>query len=371
MRGFVFLTVLILVGAQAQAQIDPSSALLLNSGRSAPVRESGIDSGRYTVRPGRSETVRQERPVRRPAPEVQSIEQTQEIRQEIRIESPAQAAAPVADPTPVPTAADTTVPDSFFVGPLPQQIPSQTVSQPAPDDRKSTMIELSIAPGYLYNDSSSKFTNRNYSLNSPAFAVDAGVWLAPSFGLRAGFLGTSNAHVSDSLANQRSVSVTEQWFKAGIRTRKFFGSTSLAPILTFGIDYQDYQVRVPSDSQMRAKLTSTGPSFTLESEIPSSQLTSWTLGVAFSPKLKHKEVSNDVDFSSGTSPSASLFAVSIGSKYRFDRSHTMFWKLSQSVEKNVFNGDSSVPDLESGIVQHGVSVTNTTTLFLLGYTWSD
>jgi hypothetical protein len=376
MRRLFFLTSLIVFGASAHAQIDPSSALLLNSGRAAPVRESGIDSGRYTVRPRSDSPRREERPTptRRQTPEVSA---TATVEVEV-------THAPVATPTPAPT------PVAIVPSPTPSDLPETTstsptrvvieeptratVAQATPqpmDPRRTTMLELSLAPGYLYNDSDSSFTNRNYSVNSPVLSVDANVWFSESFGVHTGFLGTSNAHVSDSLDHQRNVSATEQWFWAGVRTRKFFGVSALAPSLIFGLDYREFQFRVPSDSQLRAKLTTTGPVLSLETELPSSALTSWTLGVTYAPKLRHKEVSNDVDFKSGDSLSASSFGVSLGSRYRFDRSHAMFWKLSQSVEKNVFSGDTSVPDLESGVTQHGVNVTNTTTLFQLGYTWSD
>ncbi|RYZ70803.1 MAG: hypothetical protein EOP05_12765 [Proteobacteria bacterium] len=271
------------------------------------MRESGIDSGRYTVRPSRAETQRPEKPIRRTAPETQSVEVTQEV----RIETPTPVATPivVATPAPAPIQIPEATPVAIEQKPSAPVVVANPVPTPVVDERRSVMLELSLAPGYMYNDSKSQFTNRNYSLHSPVLGVDANVWFSQSFGLHAGFLGTSNASVSDSLDRQRSVSVTEQWFKAGLRARKFFGSTALAPILTFGLDYQDYQVRVPSDSQLRAKLSSTGPVVSLES--------------------------------------------------------------SHSVEKNVFNGDTSVPDVVTGEVQHGVSITNTTTIFSIGYTWSD
>lgn len=393
MRSLFFTSLLIAFGLQAHAQIDPSSALLLNSSRTTPVRESGIDSGRYTVRPSRADTPRrEERPVRvrstnessaaasASATASSSTSATQTTT--VEVDQTTANANPVApsekseglEPNDVvltPVVPNVAKPEST-PAPAPTSASQPVVrSNPRIPYRQLTMLDLSVAPGYMYNDSTSSFTFRNYSLNSPVLSIDANVWFVPSFGLHAGFMGTSNAHVTDSLDHQRSVSVTEQWFLVGLRSRKFFGLTDLAPSLTFGIDYQEFQTRVPSDSLLRAKLSTTGPVLSMEAEIPSSATTSWILGATYAPKLKHKETSNDTDFRTGTGPGASSFGVSVGTRYRFDQTHSVFWKLSQSVEKNVFDGDTSIADPASGQIQHGVSVTNTMTLFQLGYTWAD
>ncbi len=372
MRSLLFSSLLIAFSLTANAQIDPSSALLLNSGRTVPVRESGIDSGRYTVRPRAEQPVRQEKPARviKQTTETSStsavdteqaqVIQTQTVQTQTVQTQTVQGPEVSPTPGPVPVAATPTATPVQVVAPV-----AKTAA------RQLTMIDLSIAPGYLYNDSSSSFAYRDYNLSAPVLGIDANVWFAPSFGLHAGFMGTSNASVSDSLDHQRSVSVTEQWFLVGLRARKFFGTTDLAPSLTFGVDYQEYQFRVPSDSVLRAKLTTTGPVLSLETELPSSATMSWILGATYAPKLNHKETSNATDFSTGRNPGSSSIGLSLGSRYRFDQTHSVFWKFSQTVEKNTFDGSTSVADPSTGQTQTGVGVTNTTTLFQLGYTWAD
>lgn len=366
MRSLLFSTILIAFVATANAQLDPSSALLLNSGRTTPVRESGIDSGRYTVKPRTETAVRQERPERVERPvRVRPVDH-----ENLPVDLNQVAATPTPSPTPEPDAA---TPQSVEVKDAHEVVdqPTNEAKTKRLPPRQLTMLDLSVSPGYLYNGSRSAFTYRNYNLSSPVLGLDANVWFGPNFGLHTGFMGTSNAQVKDALDGQRQVAVTQQWFLIGLRARKFFGFTETSPVLTFGVDYQEYQFRVPSDSLLRGKLASTGPVVSLEAEIPSSATTSWTLGATYAPKLKHKETSNATEFSSGTGPSASSVGFSFGSRYRFDRTHSIFWKFTQTVEKNVFSGETSVPDPISGQTQSGTGVTNSMSLFQLGYTWAD
>lgn len=384
MRSSAFtIAILSLVGSLAQAQIDPSSALLLDSGSRTGVRETGLDSGRYTVRPRNDrktedprapkstrttepETAEQQQPVQRPvekAPERTVVEKPVEKSAEKSSERTSEISSEKLDKT-------STVVEQSTAAAQPVE-PSGPLVAEVRDDRRLSMLELSIAPGYLYNASSSGYSYRNYNTASPTLALDARVWMNRSTAIHTSYLGTLGGSVSDSFSGSRSVSVPQQWFELGFRSRKYFGLTRLSPSLVFGIDWQEYQFRAPADSQTRAKISSSGALFSLEAEVPHSPYRSWTLGFVFSPKLQHKEAATAVEFQSGGGVDANSVGISLGGKLRFDRSNAMFWKLTHTIEKDVFSGDASQPDVLTGVVPSGVTITNSFTLIQLGYTWGD
>ncbi|MES2962368.1 MAG: hypothetical protein V4760_00665 [Bdellovibrionota bacterium] len=350
MRPLAFILVS-LAGLSALAQSDPS-VLLLNSGPSPADRDRGLEAGRYTVRPKESSKEAKLPRAQQSAGETKS--ETKSEGGETRTPSPTPAPTPAVVP-----AASPTPPPEHAVRVLDVR-----------DDRRLTMLEIAVAPGYLYNVSDSAYSYRSYNTAAPTISLDAKVWLSPTFAIHTSYLGTVSGNVNDSVNGSRNVAATQQWNTLGLRSRKFFGATRLAPTLEFGLDYYEYEFRVPSDAQTRARLKSTGAQLSLETEIPNSPYRSYTLGFTFNPKLQHKESATAVDFQSGGTVDANGVGVSVGSKVRFDRSNAMFWKVSYSVEKDVFGGTASLAD-QTGIAPTGVSVTNTFSLIQLGYTWGD
>ena len=368
MRFLFLLFIFTIMAPRAKAQIDPSSAMLLNSGSSSvrvPVRDSGLDSGRYTVKP-------------RTGGDVQRREQVIKV-------SPTPTPAPALKPNPTPPPAPT--PSAVLIPAGPQtpqstfdsqedvnaEIESQTAqpSKSGVDERRETMLELSFAPGYLYNESRSTFANRNYFLSAPMMSVDATVWVTPTIGLKTTFIGSLNANVTDSLDNTRNAGASDQWFTAGVRSRHFFGDSSQAPIIQLGLDYREFEFKIPSDAQLRNKLLTTGVFLTLESEVPTSSFGSWVFGADFGPRLQHKEIGNASPFTTGDGVTTTTVGLHLGARYRFDRTQSLFWKISYSAEKNLFTGSTSINDPVTGQPQTNVSVTNSTSMFQLGYTWSD
>jgi hypothetical protein len=372
MRSAVLFVILVLsFGATASAQIDPSSAMLLNQDHTN-VRDGGLDSGRYTVKP-RTDV----HPVRKNEPRPRTDESTG-----------ASASAASATPTPPPqAAAPQKTPQKAPQAPQqksPQQVPPQEVpefgpqepyepqyARPLRDERRTTMLELSFAPGYLYNESKSTFAPRNYFIGAPAASIDASVWVSPNVGVHTSFTGTINANVSDSLNNTKNAAASSQWFSAGARARSFFGDGAKAPTLQFGVDYREYTFKTPSDTLIRNKLTTSGLHLLIDAELPTRGFGSWTLGGEFGPKLSHRETSNAIEFRTGENPQATTVEVHAGAKYRFDHANAMFWKISYGVERDLFSGSTSVSDPITGLPQSDVAVTNTFTLFQLGYTWGD
>ncbi len=354
MRFFLFLaSFIVILSARVEAQIDPSSAMLLNSGPRANVRDNGLDSGRYTVRP-RSEVVHHDERIATPHKDVKP--------------------APPTAATPAPAPVAVTESQNGEAGT--DDVTDDQADEPAAakvsiDDRRRTMLEISIAPGYLYSESKSTFAPRNYFLNAPVMNIDARVWVSSGFGLHTSFLGSLNGSISDSLDNTKNASASDQWFSVGAQSRHFFGVGSLAPMLRLGLDYREFQFRVPSDSIFRNKLATSGLFLLLDAEVPTSGFGSWAFGGEFGPKLRHSETSAATEFRTGDEAQTTSVGVHVGARYRFDSTQSVFWKVSYGVEKNLFSGSTSIPDPIAGARQTNVSVTSTFTLFQLGYTWAD
>ncbi len=368
----LFLITSMALTSSAIAQIDPSSAMLLNSSNRAPVRDNGLDSGRYTVKP-RVESVRRDE---RPPTKRISLEGAQETAHETVIVEPVKTTptaslAPAPPSRPASASASASASAAVYSDDQATETEDVYVAKVAHDDRRLTVLELSFAPGYLYNESKSTFAPRNYFLNAPVMNVDATVWVATSIGLKTSFTGSLNANITDSFDNTRNTSASDQWFAVGARSRSFFGDGPKAPTLKMGLDYREFEFKIPSDSQLRNKLSTSGVIVLVEGEIPTSGLGSWVFGAEFGPRLSHKETSNATSFQTGRDPATTSVGVHFGQRYRFDRTQSLFWKVSYSAEKTLFSGLTSIPDPVSGSPQSNVSVTSSFSMFQLGYTWSD
>lgn len=387
----LFLTIGLICGPLAQAQIDPSSALLLNSGSHSSGRDSGLDSGRYTVRPKSDSSSRREetRSPRRAQsfgePETTSLQTPAAASQESTSrenENPSTETKNEAGSLGVPqpakagvAPAETSEPKATDKG-LEETSEKSTQSSGEPSeslvgDRRLNLLELSVAPAYIYNNSDSSFFYRNYFASAPAISVSANVWLNPNLGLSTSYLGTLSGHVNDSFDGSKNSVATQQWFTAGVRSRQFFGGSPGSSLLVFGLDYYEYQFRVASDAVLRQRLRSTGVRLSVETELPTSPRHSWTLGFSLLPRLSHKEEATGIEFQSGSGVETNTVSLSLGSRFEFDRTSAVYWKLSHMIEKNLFSGDASVSDPIRGVTPSGVAVTNSFTIFELGYTWGD
>ena len=360
-------------GGAAKAQLDPSSALLMNGNAPTDSGGAAIDSGRYTIRPKAEPS---------PAPVPRALAK--------RAKSDGSDLAPVTVtipnstpipmiPTPVLTSASVSVtpakntksskPESKSSAPSTPVLAS--VTRPAELLRIDHFLDLGVSLGYLYNGSDSTYSFRNYSIAAPVVAGDANVWVTPTFGVHGSYMTSYNGSVSDSNNGSRNVAVSETWLNLGIRGREFFGSDLMAPSLTFGIDYINFGMQTSSDAKTRESLLSSGVKLSLEAEIPVSYSRSWTIGMEISPFLSHSEGTTSINFQSGTGNSAVEAGLSIGSRYRFSRSETIFFKLSESIERDLFSGSASLVDPVTGAAPSNVSVTNSFTILQFGYSWGD
>lgn len=360
---------LTLVPSRALAQFDPSSALLLNNGTGNGTGvNSAVDSGRYTIRPKAE--------VQKPEPKAPAAKKTREpddSAEPVTVVVPAvqnsnAASQQVGSGQPVIIRCDTHADPRL-------EARAECPSTPAPasprdSGRRLNLMDLSFAPGYLYNNSDSSYSYRSYTVAAPILTVDANVWLMQSFSLHGSYTGSLSGSVNDSSSGARNVPATEEWFTAGVRMRKFVSADALSPVMNFGVEYYDYEFHVPADANLREKLVSTGLRLSLDVEIPVNANRSWTLGAMLAPKLSHTESATGITFQSGGNVDANAVGISLGGRLQFDRNDAIFWKASQIVEKDLFAGQASLAD-QNGVTPTGVSVTNSFTILEVGYSWGD
>lgn len=342
----------------SRAQLDPNSALLLN-GTNSSTREAGLESGRYQIR--------QKKEAASPSRKAQAVEESTDPQMVMPAEPLTYTVAP---PVVVqPQAAPILVPAKVVVQPQPQPMVKASPEEKSLV-RRDPLLEISLAPGFVYTNSDSAYSFRRYTSAAPTASASANVWLQPTFALQASYMTTLSGNVSDSPNNTHDVAATQEWFTLGFRTKKNFGPSILEPSMVFGLDYSNYEFKVPETSFTRNRIYSRGAKLTLEADVPTSESYAWMLGFTFMPKLSHREGGTDAKFETGAGVEANSIGLSLGGKIRFEQSDAMFWKLSYSLEKAQYTGEATVLDPSLGVKPSGVSVTNTSTFLQFGYTWS-
>ena len=367
------------VSQVGQTQVDPSSAILLN-GVNRSSRDSGLDTGRYTVRPrdGSSKTTRRSQAVADPnivdpdtltSPKAADSGHVRSTPNGVNDKLITTENADSRSDTPSPAATATAVPP---VPPATQLPPSATTTpKPVAGLRRFNLIDLSVAPGYVYNNAQSSFIYRRYLTSAPSISADATAWFNENFGVNGSYLTTMSGSVADSNDRTRNTAADQQWTTFGVRGRRYFSFTPEASALVLGVDYYEYKFKVPNNAGIREKLTSTGVRISVEGEFPSGPSHTWLLGVSFMPKLSHTEASTSISFKSGDHVNANAVGFSVGSRWQFDRSNAVFWKFSYLIEKDLFGGPASITDPVANEVPAGVSVTNSFSLIQIGYSWGN
>jgi hypothetical protein len=342
--------------AYAQQGIDPSSALLLNSGSriservpqeraATDARDARLESGRYTVRPRdrAGERVVEKLPIPTPAPKKQTG-----------------TSSPSAVET-VQTATTTVVVPGTEQGTVvipnagQQEDPAEPVIL---HSRGGNLLEIAVGTAYLYENSSSSYSYRRYSLAAPAYSVEARVWLSPEFGVGGSYLSSLGATVGDG---GNDAPVTRADTAAGLFVRKSIGQEK---DLTLGLEFVDFQFRSPADSMNRVKTKSTGARLSVRGD-----WSDFRLGFSMAPKLQHEESSPSAGVQSGASVEAYRVGFMIERRWLFDSSNSIFLRLQHDAEQNAFSGPASSPDQVTGATPNGVGVTQGTTVIQFGYDW--
>lgn len=345
------------------AQVDP----LLRSRGQAPDKED-LDSSRYSVRP--TATIVNTPPKVEPKHvEAKPIETKPVETKTVEAKVEDATAAPVPAPAPVKEGVGEKVQDIILGGTQEEVDDYRKILHPF--DTRLNLFELSIAPVYIYNNSGSSYWFHNYYTSGPGISLNAITWFSPFFGLQTSYLSSMSTGLRADPAGTKTLKVDHQWFDSGFRFRKFFGISRKSSQLTFGIDYADYQLKVPSDAAARVGVKTSGIKLSLEGVIPSSNTFSWTLGTYIVPRSKYAEKATALDLKSGNAADSNQIGASLGGRYTFDRFNQVYWKVSHSVEKTMFDGTANTTDPLTGTTPEGVNITNSVTIFSFGYIWGN
>lgn len=376
---FVAISWVLLCACLASAQVDSTSVLLLDqnvSQRRLQMQKndaSKLESSRYTIKKSSKKS-------EDPGKKTKANDSEDSVAHEV----PAAPQPPIVLPNSeapiniIPTVSGRPVPP-----PPPQATPEEErnlaalakepqVRAEIPfDERRLNLLELALIPQFMYLQSSSDYSYRNYSINSPGAELDMSMWLSYNWGIELSFLTSLGASVSDRPQGDRNVSVTQSELQGGVRYRKYFGATRLAPSLIFQFNYFETSTRVPQTSVSRAKLTSSGLKIGVEAEMPVAAQRAWLMGFSIAPKLNHKEDIAATDFSSGSGSESNQIGFELGLKLNMDRGNAFLIKLAHQIEKNQFSGTATRADQNTGYTPSSVGVLQSLTTFGFGYQWGD
>lgn len=388
-RRYLAFSLLFFTGPPALAQLDSSSAVLLRSGSKAS--PSKLDSSRYKIRAPegrRDDDEIGEKPgtvIPTPVGPSRKTKASATATTEVTV-VPAPAAEPPVStpmppempvpsaPVPVPQAAPPTPEEPppvtqqvrDLVGGTPEDI-EEARAKIHTQDPRNNVIDITLAPGYFYNDSKATYSYRDYSSNGPALGLGMNIWLTPFFGFQSRYFASVSGSVR---ANGTDMVPTDiNYFEGGIRFRKHFGYSRKAAHLNWGIDYHDETNKISKEATTITGRKSTGFGLSLEAVIPSSSTYAHTLQIDVRPRMKHSELGTGVDVKSGSKPETNAIGAAAGGEWTLDRRNRIFWKGQYSVERNLFKGSASQADPSTGATPNGVSVTNSLMMFYLGFKW--
>lgn len=374
-------TLTFLFSSGSYADLDPASPYLRGRG-SSPTLENLNTNSRFKV----NSTERRPVTGRSPRSQVQSPEPI----------------PPTPKPiAPEPVAEETVVPTPVAEEPTPvEQVSSQEVPQEQESDENSNLlerlrvlilgvdddeleslkrrkkklsdaensVEVYISPTYFYHDSSSTYTIRNHSSSSPGYTVGLSLWLSPFFGIEGetqSSLGSSITSLSDNSIN--ALQLTKS--RIGLSFRSIDIDSPLTPQTLWRISYFDFTSKTSSDTGSRVSTQSNGVQISFEAKLPSSVSYSHRLGVSIEPRLSHKEKSGSQNIKSGKTNTSAAISALVGGEVKFNRKSQIFWSLQHRYERNLFKGQSSQADPETGNTPNGLNVDQGLTLFSIGYRW--
>jgi hypothetical protein len=238
-----------------------------------------------------------------------------------------------------------------------------------PEDIRKNLIEIYLAPFFVYNDSTSSSFSRSYNTFMPGLYLSNDIWFTMFFGLNTSYRRTLAGSVANNPPSTSFVAADQEWASIGLRFRRFYGFGKTVPSLSFGVDLHEYQMRVASDDDHRLKLRTTGVRVSLEAKIPSSQRYSSTYQFDIQPWAVHSESTIGTATLSGQQNSTFGFGLGLGGEYKLERTSRLFWKATYELQRSLYTGSASGPDAISGDTLSNVPVSNGFILFEFGYIW--
>lgn len=375
------LILILAISQSAWAQFDPASSILVKP-KPELANEPNLDSGRYTVK---------QTPVNRSTKAEKEPNKLEEIKskikdkvEEAKVQKPTVSEGDTRSgqqlPSSVLPAEQKTTPDENknIIEALRDSILGGDADaigryrdQLHPEDSRQNIMNITIAPSYLYLDSSSPYWYRNYHSSGPGLALSTDIWLTPFVGITGRYMTSLAAEIDNDPATERTALVDHRSTDAGLLFRKYSSLSKKSPWFTFGIKFTEYQMIVPKADTNRTRIKSKGAALELETHLPTSNTSSWYFGTQISPKLKISEEATSINIKSGDSPTSYAVHFMFGQEFSFDRHSSMFWQISHRVEKTIYDGAANTADPITGIAPSGVHVTSGMSLFEIGYTWGD
>ncbi len=233
---------------------------------------------------------------------------------------------------------------------------------------KKGFFDLEIAPAFLYLDSSSNYSFREYNFFSHGLVVSTRLALDKEFSLWGKYTTSLEADISSQGKNR--VGVDDKRVKVGLDIKKTYWTGKKTTSLFYGIFFLENNFKVSSEEENRVNLRTSGFGLRLKIKIPVTEKKSWDLGVALAPKLLHREKdTNRFSLSSGTDAQASELSISLGCDYELSKGESFFWNLEVSSEKNIFSGPVSEPEPKTGQIPTNTSVKQVMSTLSFGYRW--
>lgn len=285
----------------------------------------------------------------------------------IEVTPPATAQSPT--PTANPPEQNSSALENFrnwWIGGSPEDVQKFKNSLPSDDFRKNS-VELTFAPTYVNNESRSSSWFRDYGTQTSAAEIDLRFWVSPFLAFYASHLSTLQGSMTTDTQGQNRNTFSDRWISAGFKIRRSYGYAASDPHFTMGLSYYEYQKQLPSDELMRANLKTRGAKFDFESFFPMGPNYHWLIGLEWMPISSNQELKNAREIRSGQKGDASMVGVSVGGQIKAHRSNRLFFKINHRIENDNFTGDSLPNDPIANRSLSGVSVTNTFTIFQIGY----
>ncbi len=325
------------------AQLDPSSTLLLDSGRDNP-DNTGLDTGRYKVRKRKEEFK-----------DPLSIQTEKKSPKEENVKK---IDPPVTEKIEVPRVEEKTEPKT---------VDTVIESEADAEVGKLEIMRIGISPFFFYKDSSSLSLYRSYNLSSPGVRGFVDIWLTPQFGVYTDISMSLGASVSGALNSSRQSYLEHQWFDTGFMYRQNF---SLGRRVEFRLSYLEAEEKVSSADTFRAGLRTSGVKLGARFFLQKEKGSQWFVETWLSPSQSHKEKETGINIKSGDKGETNTLGLSIGKLYELDSSNEFYWGVRSVFEKNRFKGDSSPADPLRSSTFENLEVNQSSIFVEFGYNWS-
>ncbi|MCC6278208.1 MAG: hypothetical protein IT289_09870 [Oligoflexia bacterium] len=237
-----------------------------------------------------------------------------------------------------------------------------------PEDPRRNIIELTVAPMYFYNTSTSPYAYRNYLTASPGALTGLALWLTPFLALDTKYRFTLQDDIREPGSQERFLAAQHVWVDIGLKFRRSFGAELTSPVFTFGVRYVDYNLTLALEST-RSRIQSRGAQIDFDAKIPSSKNYAWTVGVSLVPYLSHREISTSSLPKSGTDPQSIGYGARLGGEYLFGRNLQGFFNCSYVLEKHAFGSTATVADPLTGTTPSNTPVVNQFIFLDMGIKW--